>query len=129
MHIFGTTGSGRVLVRMLMNSVMYTSVHCECVVSANGCIKVALSLPCCCCAIHLVFGSTTDKHCKLKKVLLMRIPTVTILYPCGGSSQKTRLNSAAGWMMLGSICQREDPMQTANALDIVRALLDAAAAI
>ena len=56
-----------------MNSVMYTSVHCECVVSANGCIMVGLSLPCCCCTIHLVFGSTTDKHFKLKKVLLMRI--------------------------------------------------------
>ena len=34
---------------------------------------VALSQPCCCCTIHLVFGSTTDKHCKLKKVLQMRI--------------------------------------------------------
>ena len=79
---------------------------------------------CCCCTIHLVLQSTTDKHCKLKKVLLMRIPTVTILYPCGRSSQKTRLNSAAVWTMLGSVCQREDPVQTANALGIVRALLD-----
>ena len=53
---------------------------------------------------------------------------MTILCPSGRSSQKTRLNLAAGWTMLGSVCQREDPVQTANALGIVRALLDAAAA-
>ena len=92
------------------------------------------SLPCCCCTIHLVFQSTTDKHYKFKvqmcttKCCRRGFPTVTILCPCGRSSQKTRPNSAAIWMMLGSVCQREYPVQTANALGIVRALLNDAAA-
>ena len=99
----GVLSSGK----MPMNSFTYirTSVHCECVVAANGCIMVALSnyptsLHCCCCTIHLVFQSTTDKHCEFKKELQMRISHYNNSVPCERSSQKTRLNLAAGWTML-----------------------------
>ena len=35
--------------------------------------KYPTSLHCCCCTIHLVFQSTTDKHYEFKEVLQMRI--------------------------------------------------------
>ena len=82
---------------------------------------------CCCCTIHHVLQSTTDKHCKLKKELQMRISHYNNSVPSERSSQKTQLNLSAGQTMFGSVCQREDPIQTANALGIVRPLLDDAA--
>ena len=91
------------------------------------------SLHCCCCTIHLVFQSTTDKHCKLKEVLQMRISHYNDSVPLWEEFTENTAELSS-WLddieaqFASERCQSGDAIQTANALDIVRALLDDTAA-